>query len=308
MDHSLTVERETDPDDQKDEKTNEEKIIPPPPKDSLPRGGEKDDSLTEKTIKLYNGFMLTLNPVENIYYQDIVKQKIALNKCNDIIMENKHDDFKIVRHDSNIEIKKNRRVFVDDPNIHGHTYYTFWTFKLPYNTILSRIEKYYHDELSLIGEYHITVGSDDHIKRNYQYIYKDSDINIPWSHTLDEIEYGTLFINEQLEPKVRLYKTKEDDEEKIYMLPIKSEIDRYQSASKILQNIARHYQLVWDVNHKILFNVEEQKDYDLDVIKEILKPIRYMNYYQCLIPYMENILIKKEKREIYFNELHIVYV
>lgn len=290
-------------------KSTKKNITPAPV--PLPSGGNNSAEPAEEKdtiIKLYPGFMLTLHPVDNIYYQDTVKQKKKLSECNEIIYNNPYDDFKIVRYDSNIEMKKNRRVLIDDPNIHGHTYYTFWTYKLPYNTIQSRIQKYFHEQLDMIGEYHITVGSHDHLKRNYQYITKDEDLHEPWSDTKDEIEYGKKYIDDQHNPKVSLYKNKDDEENYIKILNINSELDRYKSSSVIIQNIARHYNLVFDPKDDMLLQPETLLIYDINKIKEIIKNVRYMDRYQCLIPYIEKIITDHQKRNIYLNDLHINYI
>lgn len=289
----------------------------PPGDGSKPRGGEKATSLAddeekgEKKIKLYGGFMLTLNPVNNIYFQTMESQKEALQKVNDIVCPqydiktepSPYPDFKIVRYDSNIEKKKNRKIFVEDPNIHGHTYYTFWTYKMDSNTCGALFHKYFHEQVSLIGEYHLSWGKDDHIKRNYQYIYKDKSIHPPWAYTLDELEYGTAFIEEMLTPKVYLYEEKEYVETH---LNIRNELDRYQASSKILQNISLHYNLKWNEHEKCLQN--EEKIFDYQSFKDIFKTTRYLDRYQCLLPYIEKILIENQKREIYFNDRHVLYI
>ena len=279
---------------------------------------KKEKDLNLISAPKYKGFLFTLRPINNPYFENERQQREALQNCIDIIygieidsIKPKPDpEFPIVRYDANIERKKGNLLYVHVYWIHGHVTFTFWDKEFTYDDIKQIFESKYHDKIKMIGEYTIRVWKSRQYNRQIQYIYKDSKIYTPWAHTLDPMEYGETWLKERMAIPIAI----QDEDKDGIDLFMKNDDDRYKTSQILICMYALEHNLIYSQETLSLIEVlpkpnQFQENYNrigADEIIETFTQYPHMNKYICLKKYIELILTKHYKT--YLNDKYITNI
>lgn len=276
------------------------------PKRSLPGGAlitgrDQHNDIKDKkklSVPLYEGFMLSIRPLSNPYFNTFNDQRKKVQEIIDIIWNTKISGFILVRYDANIEMKTFRRIFYDLFWIHGHVLFTFHSCKFPYQYIKDMVETHF-GFLFTMGDVKMTVGKEDHYNAMMQYIYKYRNVHAPWSETKDMIEYGEEYLKDKLYPIVTI----NEDEKDTWTIYTNSEEKRYLAAQRILCLYAKEKYLVYDTYCQSLIDPISQNRYFTDDIMEEILIYPHMSDFVILKKYISSILTVKNNE--YLSEKFI---
>jgi len=135
---------------------------------------EKNKNPDDVATHTYRGFQVTFRPFDQPYFETFERQQKAMKYIIAYIyndLENKRPLLPIVRYDAAVEKRLNIKMYIERLWIHGHVYFTLYDIELTFEQIQTYFALYFAEFMLPFGDYRISVGSHDHTKRNYIYIY-----------------------------------------------------------------------------------------------------------------------------------------